>query len=115
MKSPAEYIQIVERLCRKLTDLNDSYPALADARAEAEMDYKVEVRKQILSHKSDGHPVTIIPKLVEGHKLVSELKFKMDVCEALVKANVESCRSTVNQIDAARSILSWLKQELGGH
>ena len=113
MKSPSELVNIVESLCRTLTQRNDEYPALADARAEAEMNYKIEVRKQILSHKSDGHPATLIPKLVEGHKLVAELKFKMDVAEALVKANVESCRSTVNQIDAARSMLSWLKQELG--
>ena len=113
MKTPAELIQIVESLCRKLTMKNDEYSVLADARAEAEMLYKIEVRKQILEHKSDGHPATLILKLVEGTKLVAELKFKMDVAEALVKANVESCRSTVNQIDAARSILSWLKQEMG--
>lgn len=113
MKNPAQYIQIIETLCRTLTAKNEEYPSLADARAEAEQDYKIEVRKQVLAHKSDGHPATLIPKLVDGKKSVAELKFKMDVAEALVKANVESCRSTVNQIDAARSILSWLKQELG--
>ena len=114
MKNPAEYIQIVESLCRTLTQKNDEYPALADARAEAEMDYKIEVRKKILEHKSDGHPATLIPKLVEGVKMVAELKRKLDGCDAVVRANIESCRSTVNQIDAARSILSWLKQEMGG-
>ena len=115
MKSPAEYVQIVERLCRTLTQKNDEYGTLADTRALAEKEYKMAVREQVLRHKSDGHPATLIPKLVEGHKLVAELKFKMDVADALVRANIESCRSAVNQIDAARSILSWLKQELGGH
>ena len=114
MKTPAEYIQIVERLCRTLTQKNDEYPGLADARAEAELNYKIIVREQILRHKADGHPATLILKLVDGVKLVAELKFKMDVADALVRSNIESCRSTVNQIDAARSILSWLKQELGG-
>ena len=111
MKSPGELIQIIETLCLKLTTKNDEYPTLADARAEAEKDYKMSVREQVLRHKSDGHPATLIPKLVEGHKLVAELKFKMDIAEALVKANIESCRSIVNQIDAARSLLSWLKSE----
>lgn len=111
MKSPAEYMQIIETLCRNLTAKNDEYPNLADTRAEAEREYKMAVREQILRHKADGQPATIIPKLVEGQKHVAELKMKMDIAEAIVKANIESCRSIVTQIDALRSILSWLKSE----
>ena len=113
MKSPAELIDVIERLCRNLTIKNDEYGNLANTRSEAEKDYKISVREQILRHKTDGQSVTLIPKLVEGHPVVAELKFKMDVAEAIVKANVQSCKSIVNQIDAARSMLSWLKEEKG--
>ena len=111
--TPATIIQILETKNRMLTTKNDEYPELAEARAQAEREYKMMVREQILRHKTEGHPATLILKLVDGHKVVSELKFKMDVAEAMVKANIESTRSIVNQIDTARSILSWFKQELG--
>ena len=109
--NPAKLIHVIETLCRNLSIKNDEFTNLADTRAEAEKEYKMSVRKQILLHKEEGYAATLIPKLVEGHKQVAELKFKMDVAEALVKANIESCRSLVNQIDAARSLLSWLKSE----
>ena len=114
MKSPGELQQIMEVLCRRLTEKNDEYGQLAEDRAQAEKDYKMAVREQILKHKADGQPATLIPKLVEGHKSVAELKFAMDVKEALVKANLEAARSTVTQLDAIRSMLSWQKQELKG-
>ena len=111
--TPAQIMSILETKNRMLTQKNDEYPELAEKRAEAERDYKIMVREQILRHKSDGHPATLILKLVDGQKAVAELKFKMDVAEAMVKANIESTRSIVNQIDTARSLLSWLKAEMG--
>ena len=114
MKSPPELLQIIEKLCRQLTNKNDEYQQLAENKADAEKEYKMAVREQILRHKADGQPVTLIIKLVEGHKAVAELKFQMDVKEALVKANLESVKSTVTQIDAVRSMLTWLRAEMGG-
>lgn len=114
MKTAPELLNILEVLCRRLTEKNDEYGQLAEDRALAEKEYKMAVREQILRHKSDGQPATIIPKLVEGHRLVAELKFAMDVKDALVKANLESVKSTVTQIDSVRSMLSWLKEEMKG-
>ena len=111
MKTSGELLEILEFFCRRLTDKNDEYGQLAEDRALAEKEYKMAVREQILRHKSDGHPATLIPKLVDGHKSVAELKFAMDVKEALVKANLESTKSTVTQIDSVRSMLTWLRAE----
>ena len=104
----------METLCRRLTEKNDEYGQLAEDRALAEKEYKMAVREQILRHKSDGQPATLIPKLVEGHKSVAELKFAMDVKEAFVKANLEAVKSTVTQIDSVRSMLTWLREEKRG-
>ena len=114
MTNPGQLINVIEAKCRLLSQKNDEYPQLAENRAQCERDWKVLVREQVLRHKSDGHPATLIPTLVAGTKVVSDAKFAMDVSDAMVRANIESCRSTVNQIDSARSILSFLKQELGG-
>ena len=114
MKSPGELLQIMETLCRRLTEKNDEYGQLAEDRALAEKEYKMAVREQILRHKSDGQPATLIPKLVEGHKSVAELKFAMDVKEAFVKANLEAVKTTVTQIDSVRSMLTWLREEKRG-
>ena len=110
--TPAEIMKILENKNRMLTEKNDEYPTLTENRAQAEKDYKMMVREQILRHKSEGHPATLIPKLVDGHKIVAELKFQADVAEALVKANIESTRTLVNQIDTCRSLLSFLKAEM---
>jgi len=110
--TPPQVLQILENKNRMLTQRNDEYIELAENRAQAERDYRQEVRKEVLLHKSDGHPATLIPTLVAGVKFVSELKFKMDVAEAMVKANTEACKTLINQIDSARSMLAWLKAEL---
>ena len=114
MKTPGELLQIMEVLCRKLTDKNDEYGQLAEDRAQAEKEYKMSVREQILRHKADGHPATLIPSLVAGHKAVAELKMAMDIKEAIVKANLEAVKSTVTQIDSVRSMLTWLREERRG-
>ena len=110
--TPAQVIQVLENKNRMLTQKNDEYPDLVESKAQAERDYKIMVREQILRHKSEGHPATLILKLVDGHKIVAELKFKLDIADALVKANLESCKSTVTQIDSARSLLTWMRAEL---
>ena len=92
-----------------LSQKNDELPILSEKKAQAERDYKIEVRKQILFHKSEGHPVTIITKLVEGHKLVAELKFKYDVATEIYKACLESMKDIRLQVESYRSLLTWFR------
>lgn len=112
MTNPAQLIQVIEAKCRLLSQKNDEYPELVEVSAQAERDYKTALTKIILELKLDGHPVTLILKIADGK--VADLKFKWDVAAAIVKANIESCKSIITQIDSARSILSFLKQEMGG-
>ena len=90
------------------------YEKLISAKAEADRDYKIEVRKQILLAKSDGQSITLIPKLVEGKTSVANLKFKADVADGVMKACNESIKNLRASVDAGRSILSQKKEEMKG-
>ena len=110
--TPSDIMSGLASKNRLLTSKNEEYAGLAEKKAQAERDYKMMVRQEILKHKSDGHPVTIIPKLVDGQKIVAELKFKLDVAAAVERACLESIKDIRSQIDTYRSLLSWLKAEL---
>ena len=110
--NPAQIMQGMAEKNRLLSAKNNEYSKLAEAKAQAEKDHKIMVREQILRHKSDGHPATLIPKLVEGHIAVADLKFKFDVAVAVEKSCLESIKDLRSQIDTYRSLLSWLKAEL---
>ena len=111
--NPAELLQVIEAKCRNLTQKNEEYIELNEVAAQAERDYKTTYAKTVLRLKQDGHSVTLIRDLAAGDKIVADLKFKWDVAVAICKANIESTKSTVTQIDAARSMLTWLRQEMG--
>jgi len=110
--TPSDIMSGLASKNRLLTSKNEEYAGLAEKKAQAERDYKMMVRHSILKHKSEGHPVTIILKLVDGQKIVAELKFKLDVAAAVERACLESIKDIRSQIDTYRSLLSWLKAEL---
>ena len=110
--NPAEIMNGLAAKNRMLTQKNEDYSDLAEKKAQAEKEYKIMVREQILRHRSDGHAATLIPKLVDGQKHVADAKFKYDVAYAVERACLESIKDIRSQIDTYRSLLSWLKAEL---
>ena len=104
-----------------ITSLNKSYSALyrgieelagyADQYAEAERDFDVALRQEILKLKSDGYPITIIPKIAVGDKAVADLKFKYNVATEMYKIQkmkIESYQTAVNKF---QSELGFVKVE----
>jgi len=65
----------------------------------------------MLALKLEGTPITIIDKLAKGDKLVSDLKYKLDVSEGVMKARKRSMDNLITNIDSYRSLLSWLREE----
>lgn len=51
--------------------------------AEAERDYKVELRKEVLRLRSQGEAVTVIQQCVRGSGKVPELRFKRDTAQVM--------------------------------
>lgn len=62
--------------------------------AQAEKDYKIKVREEVLKLRDDGMAVTLIAQIIYGIPSVADLRFKRDVAEAIYKANQESINVT---------------------
>lgn len=65
-----------------------------EALAQAEKDYKVLLRQEVLKLRDEGMAVGIIDKTIYGVSSVAEARFKRDVAEAMYKANQEHINTT---------------------
>lgn len=65
-----------------------------EALAQAEKDYKILLRQEVLKLRDEGMAVGIIDKTIYGVPSVAEARFKRDVAEAMYKANQEHINTT---------------------
>ena len=110
--TPAEIMNVLKAKNQMLTQKNDEYIKLAEKRAETEKDYKIKYAQRLLAMKGD-YPATILREVVNGDRSVAELKFQYEVAAAVEKACLESMKDIREAIGAARSILTWLREEKG--
>ena len=78
--------------------------------AEAERDYKIKLREEILKLRDEGVAVGVIDKICYGIPSVAEMRFKRDVAEAVYKANQEAIASIKLQL---RLIENQVNREFG--
>jgi len=96
---------------RELTQKNDEYASLAENRAQKERAYRIAKAKKIVELRANGEPVTIIPDLTKGDKLVSQLRLEFVVADGVLKACSNSIKGLLSAIDTYRSMLSFAKSE----
>ena len=84
-------------LMNELNDLSIRLPALVDQlekhgreRAQAEHDYKVQLRQEAIKLRADGMAVTLIDKVVYGVPAVADKRLKRDIAETMYKSDQES-------------------------
>lgn len=85
----------------KINELNVSLKKLREtgtAYAEAERDYKLLLRKEILKLRDEGQAIGVITLICYGIPSVAEARFKRDVAEAVFKANQEAINTIKLQI-----------------
>ena len=75
-----------------------------EASAEAEREYRKAKSKAILTLKSKGYPVTLIPEIVKGLDDIADLDFKRNVAEVTYKANLEAINVYKKKSDDLRMI-----------
>ena len=68
----------------------ESLKSTGKAYAEAERDYKVILRQEVLKLRSDGEAIGVISLICYGIPVVAEARFKRDCAEAVYKANQEA-------------------------
>jgi hypothetical protein len=85
----------------KINELNVSLKKLREtgtAYAEAERDYKLLLRKEILKLRDEGQAIGVITLICYGIPSVAEARFKRDVAETIYQANQEAIQTIKLQI-----------------
>lgn len=94
-------MDLYEELLQKIKQLEYSVKQLrktGTAFAEAERDYKVLLRQEVLKLRDEGQAVGIIDKICYGIPSVAEARFKRDTAEVVYNACQEAINSLKLQI-----------------
>lgn len=110
--NPQQIIEQMEMTRQALTRGNTNLKTLSIVKAEAERNYRVAVRKEILTLRLEKVPTTIINDLVRGHKEVAELRLKRDIAESDYYTCISAIENLRLDIEVLRSKLTWLRVEL---
>ena len=93
-----DLINEVQRLMNTLELSVRNLRRSAEDYANAEREYKVHLRGEVLRLRDEGTPVGLIDKVVYGIPSVAEKRFKRDVAKAVYEANQESINTQKLQI-----------------
>lgn len=80
--------------------------------AEAERDYKIALRQEVLKMRNEGIAIGVISLVCYGMPKIAELRFKRDVAEAIYKANQESINALKLEM---RLLESQISREWGAN
>ena len=104
-------MDLYNELNYKLKQLNGSLKRLSEngsKYAEAERDYKILLRQEVLKLRDEGQAIGVITLICYGIPKVAEARFKRDVAESIYKANQEAINTLKLEI---RLIESQLQRE----
>lgn len=96
-------IQELEISIRSLRKTGQKY-------AEAERDYKILLRQEVLKLRDEGQAIGVITLTCYGIPSVAEARFKRDVAETIYKANLEAINSIKLQL---RLLENQIQREYG--
>ena len=102
--TPAEIEKGMIRTNIKLQNAIEEIPKMVNDKAEAERDYEIALSHKILELKTEGLPITLIPKLASGDKVVGELKFKFNLATELLKIQYAKLKSFEIAINSYQSM-----------
>lgn len=78
--------------------------------AEAERDYKILLRQEVLKLRDEGQAIGVITLTCYGIPSVAEARFKRDIAETIYKANLEAINSIKLQL---RLLENQIQREYG--
>jgi hypothetical protein len=96
-------IQELEVSIRSLRKTGQNY-------AEAEREYKILLRQEVLKLRDEGQAIGVISLICYGIPSVAEARFKRDTAEAIYKANLEAINSIKLQL---RLLENQIQREYG--
>lgn len=96
-------IQELEVSIRSLRKTGQKY-------AEAERDYRILLRQEVLKLRDEGQAIGVITLTCYGIPSVAEARFKRDIAESIYKANLEAINSIKLQL---RLLENQIQREYG--
>ena len=78
--------------------------------AEAEKEYKILLRQEVLKLRDEGQAIGVITLICYGIPSVAEARFKRDTAETIYKANLEAINSIKLQL---RLLEAQIQREYG--
>lgn len=106
-------MDLMNELQQKIKELEISIKQLRTSGtnyAQAERDYKVLLRQEVLKLRDEGQAIGVITLTCYGIPSVAEARFKRDVSEAVYKANLEAIATIKLQI---RVLENQINREFG--
>ena len=109
--NPAEVMAGMENDKRLLGAKNQEYLRLVQNRAEARKVYRMAYKSQLLRERADGQSITLVKDIVNGDRDVAQYELNYEIELGIEKACLESMKDIRSSIDAARSLLTWFRNE----
>lgn len=100
----------IQKLRNTLTLAVNKLRERGTKKAEAEKAYRIALATEILKHRDNKVPVTIINDICRGDKDIAELKFKRDVAETLYKTAEEKINATKLEIRIVENQLNAIRK-----
>lgn len=106
-------MELYEELRQKVDQLNFAIKDLrrnGTAYAQAEKEYKIKLREEILKLRDEGTAIGVIDKTCYGIPSVAELRYKRDIAKTVYEANMEAINSCKLQL---RLLENQIQREYG--
>ena len=106
-------MDLMNELQQKIKELEISIKQLRTSGtnyAQAERDYKILLRQEVLKLRDEGQAIGVITLTCYGIPSVAEARFKRDTAEAIYKANLEAISTIKLQI---RVLENQINREFG--
>ena len=106
-------MDLMNELQQKIKELEISIKQLRTSGtnyAQAERDYKVLLRHEVLKLRDEGQAIGVIDKICYGIPSVAEARFKRDVAKTVYTANLEAINSIKLQM---RLLENQIQREYG--
>ena len=106
-------MDLMNELQQKIKELEISIKQLRTSGtnyAQAERDYKILLRQEVLKLRDEGQAIGVITLTCYGIPSVAEARFKRDIAETIYKANLEAINSIKLQL---RLLENQIQREYG--
>lgn len=107
-----DLLGLINKKCSELDVAVKSLRNTGKDYAEAYTNYRMELAKELMKLKGEGHAITLAGDIARGKREIAQLKFKEITTEAIYKANLESINAIKLQI---KLLDAQINREWGGN